>query len=112
MMQVRCQRCGWMLTLGREAIALALAEAQQSHEQHHVVDCPHCRHAIKVPVADLRRRLPANYPLPEIAPPTIHSEPKPEPESAAEKAVPVAENQTKEPPKATTSVQTAPGSVA
>ena len=111
MMQVRCQRCGWMLTLGREAIALALAEAQQSHEQHHVVDCPHCRHAIKVPVADLRRRLPANYPLPEIAPPATHSEPRPEPESAAEEAAPVAENQ-KEPPKAATSVQTAPGSVA
>ena len=110
MMQVRCQRCGWMLTLGREAIALALAEAQQSHEQHHVVDCPHCRHAIKVPVADLRRRLPANYPLPEIAPPATRSEPRPEPESAAEKAAPVAENQ-KEPPKAATSVQAAPESV-
>ena len=68
MMQVRCQRCGWMLTLGREAIAVAVAEAQQSHEQHHVVDCPRCRRAIKVPVADLRRRLPANYPLPEITP--------------------------------------------
>ncbi len=81
MMQVRCQRCGWMLTLGREAIAMALAQAQQSHEQHHVIDCPHCRRAIKVSVAELRRRLPANYPLPEIAPPA-------------------AENQSKEPPKA------------
>ena len=109
MMQVRCQRCGWMLTLGREAIATALAEAQQSHEQHHVIDCPHCRHAIKVPVAELRRRLPANYPLPEIAPTAASSGPKPEPESASASA-PVAENQSKEPPKAATSVQEAPTS--
>ena len=96
MMQIRCQRCGWMQTLGRESIALTLAEAQQSHEQHHVIDCPRCRHAIKVPVADLRRRLPADYPLPEIAPP--------EPESAPETAAPVVENQSEEPP---TSVQIA-----
>jgi DNA-directed RNA polymerase subunit RPC12/RpoP len=107
MMQVRCQRCGWMQTLGRESIALALAEAQRSHEQHHVIDCPRCRHAIKVPVADLRRRLPANYPLPEIAPPASNSEPRTEPESAPESAAPVAENQSQEPPTSATSVQTA-----
>jgi hypothetical protein len=100
MMQVRCQRCGWMLTLGREAIAMALAEAQQSHEHHHVIDCPRCRRAIKVPVAELRRRLPANYPLPEIAQPAANSEPKPEPGSASQASAPVAENQSKEPPKA------------
>jgi len=100
-----------MQTLGREAIALALAEAQQSHEQHHVIDCPRCRHAIKVPVADLRRRLPANYPLPEIALSSTNSEPKPEPESAPEKAAPVTENQSKAPPNAVTPDQTAPESV-
>jgi hypothetical protein len=69
MMQVRCQRCGWMTTLGREAIALALAEAQQAHEQYHMLDCPHCRRAIKVQVSELRRKLPANYPLPQVPPP-------------------------------------------
>jgi len=110
-MQVRCQRCGWMLTLGREAIAAAVAEAQQSHEQHHVVDCPHCRRAIKVPVAELRRRLPANYPLPEIAQPAANSEAKSEPESASAASAPAAENQSKESPKAATSVQDAPESV-
>lgn len=70
MMQVRCQRCGWMMTLGREAIALALAEAQQRHEQYHAVNCPHCRRVIKIQVSELRRKLPANYPLPEIPPPS------------------------------------------
>jgi len=62
MMQVRCQRCGWMITLGRDAVALALAEAQQSQEQYHMIYCQRCRHAIKVQVTELRRRLPKDYP--------------------------------------------------
>ncbi len=69
MMQVRCQRCGWMMTLGREAIALAIAEAQQGQEQYYSMDCPHCRRTIKVQVAQLRRGLPADYPIPEIQAP-------------------------------------------
>ena len=69
MMQVRCQRCSWMTTLGRDAIALALAEAQQAQEQYHMIDCPHCRRAIKVQVSELRRKLPADYPLPQVPPP-------------------------------------------
>ena len=79
MMHVRCQRCGWMFTLGREAIALALAESQQSHEQYHTLDCPRCRHAIKVQATELRRRLPKDYPLPEVKP---AAEDKPKEESA------------------------------
>ena len=79
MMQIRCQRCGWMITLGRDTIALALAEAQQGEEQYHMVDCPRCRHAIKVQVTELRRRLPKDYPLPEVKPVAIE---KPKDESA------------------------------
>lgn len=69
MMRVRCQRCGWMLTLGRETIAFALAEAQQRHEQYHALECPRCRHTVKVQIVELRRRLPPDYPLPDIQPP-------------------------------------------
>jgi hypothetical protein len=46
------------------------------------MDCPRCRHVIKVRIADLRRRLPADYPLPEI--PLPAAEPKPEAKPAAE----------------------------
>ena len=84
MMQIRCQRCGWMLTLGREDTALALAQAQQRHEQYHALDCPHCRHVIKVRIADLRRRLPADYPLPEVSPPDAEPKPETKSEPAAE----------------------------
>ena len=68
MMQVRCQRCGQMMTLGRDSIALALAEAEHKNEQYHALQCVRCRHVIKVQLAELRRRLPANYPLPNISP--------------------------------------------
>ena len=66
MMQVRCQYCKWMFTLGREAIAQALAEAQAKNEKHHAINCPKCRRVIKLQIQDMRRRLPADYPLPEI----------------------------------------------
>ncbi len=70
MMQIRCQYCKWMFTLGREALAQALAEAQAQGEHYHMVDCPKCRHAIKLQVKEMRRRLPPDYPLPDIAPAT------------------------------------------
>ena len=82
MMQIRCQRCGRMFTLGRDAIALALAEAQQRHEQYHALDCLHCRHVVKVRIAELRRHLPADYPLPEVQ--ATDAGPKPETASESE----------------------------
>jgi ribosomal protein S27E len=54
-MQVRCQRCGYMFTLSRETVAAALEEAGQNQARHYAVDCPKCRHQIKVPVKDMRR---------------------------------------------------------
>jgi len=58
-MQVRCQRCGYMLTLSREAVAAALEEVKQTQAKHYNVDCPKCRRQIKVPVKDIRRSSPA-----------------------------------------------------
>jgi len=57
-MQVRCQRCGAMFTLSREAVAAALEEAEQAKARHHAVDCPKCRHQIKVPIKDIQRLRP------------------------------------------------------
>lgn len=54
-----------MFTFGREALALALAEAKAKNEQHHIVNCPQCRRAIKLQVREMQRRLPPDYPLPE-----------------------------------------------
>jgi hypothetical protein len=109
-MQVRCQRCGWMLTLGRDAIAWAIAQAQQDQETYHAVDCPRCRHVIKIQVTELRRRLPADYPLPEIPPPP-QPEHKPKAESAPEpvtSTLAVPKGAAEKPSEVPATVQTAP----
>ncbi len=54
-MQVRCQRCGYMFTLSREAVAAALEEAERTQAKHYNVNCPKCRHQIKVPIKDMQR---------------------------------------------------------
>jgi DNA-directed RNA polymerase subunit RPC12/RpoP len=54
-MQVRCQRCGYMYTLSRDAVAAALEEVEQTQAKHYNVECPKCRHTIKVPVRAMRR---------------------------------------------------------
>ena len=66
MMQVRCQRCGWVFTLSRDSIGLAVAEAGQN--EHYLMDCRKCRHGIKIRVDALRKRLPADYVLPTPPP--------------------------------------------
>lgn len=57
-MQVRCQRCGWSINLSRDFIAAAVAEADEKKLKHSMVECTKCRHAIKVPVKQMRRFAP------------------------------------------------------
>jgi hypothetical protein len=57
-MQVRCQRCGYMFTLGREAVAAALEEIGRTQAKHYNVDCPKCRRQVKVPVRVIQRGQP------------------------------------------------------
>jgi DNA-directed RNA polymerase subunit RPC12/RpoP len=72
MMQIRCQRCGWNFTLGRDTIGLAVAEANQGHLEYTQFICPNCRHEVKVQVEVLRKHLPMDHVLPI-------PQPKPEP---------------------------------
>ncbi len=83
MMQVRCQSCGWMFTLGREAIGLALAEAKAHNEQYHSLPCPQCRHVIKLQISELQHRLPPDYVLPEWTPGPEPQSPPPATETVA-----------------------------
>jgi len=57
-MQVRCQRCGYMFTLSREAMTAALEEIEQSKTKHYNVECAKCRRQIKVPAKDIQRLRP------------------------------------------------------
>ena len=54
-MQVRCQRCGYMFTLSRQAVTAALEETEQTQAKHYNVECTKCRHQIKVPVRSIQR---------------------------------------------------------
>ena len=69
MMQIRCQWCGWTYTMARETLLYAVAKAQAEKAIHHVENCPKCRHALKIQVSELKRRIPPNTPLPEYVPP-------------------------------------------
>ncbi|HZY44731.1 MAG TPA: hypothetical protein VFF70_08280 [Anaerolineae bacterium] len=66
MMQIRCQRCGWNFTLGRDTIGLAVAESNAGHQEYTQFICPNCRHEVKVQVEVLRKHLPMDYVLPVL----------------------------------------------
>jgi len=55
----RCQYCGWAFQMSSEAVASALATADETDARHHVEHCPRCRKALKIPVDQLRRHVPA-----------------------------------------------------
>lgn len=57
-MQVRCQRCGWSLNLGRDWMAAALEEATEKKLKYYQIECGKCRHNIKVPMRQIRRFAP------------------------------------------------------
>ena len=57
-MQIRCQRCNYMFTLGREAVAAALEEVKETQVKHYNVDCPKCRRQVKIPIKNLQRGQP------------------------------------------------------
>ena len=85
MMQIRCQWCGWTYTMPRDALLYAVAKAQAEKAIHHVENCPKCRHALKIQVNELKRRIPPNTPLPEYTSPApAASAPTPTPEPAKE----------------------------
>jgi hypothetical protein len=93
MMQIRCQRCGWNFTLGRDTIGLAVAEANQDRLEYYQFVCPNCRREVKVQVEVLRKHLPMDYvfpiPQPKPEPVAVHQD-EPQPEPAAKVAPAVA----------------------
>lgn len=55
MIKVRCFRCGNAFSLTEQHIANSLAaQGIGGKPSLYVADCPHCRHAIKVPLRRVR----------------------------------------------------------
>lgn len=78
-MQIRCYRCGTSFEFGRPAMEAAAASAEETHAKIWVVECVHCRQAIKVPIGQIRRwlphRAPAQEPSPDAPPAETQEEP-------------------------------------
>lgn len=67
-MNARCYRCGWSFPLNREALEeAAVASAGQ---KAHVMHCPRCRQAIRIPMDQIMNALPPGWtpPAPSDAP--------------------------------------------
>jgi hypothetical protein len=47
-----------MFTLARDLVVTALEEVEAKGEGHYTLECPRCRHAIKVPRGQLERMRP------------------------------------------------------
>src|SRR3989304_712600 len=71
-MNVRCYRCGWSFTLGRDMIEAALTTASASGAKHHDERCPRCRQMLKISMDQIRRAAPPGWtpPKPEAQPTT------------------------------------------
>jgi hypothetical protein len=58
-MNVRCYRCGWSNSLSREAIEEAAVSS--AGQKAHVIHCPRCRQAIRIPMDQIMRALPPGW---------------------------------------------------
>lgn len=58
-MNTRCYRCGWSFSLSREAIEEAAVSS--AGQKAHVIHCPRCRQAIRIPMDQIMRDLPPGW---------------------------------------------------
>ena len=55
---IRCQHCNHVFTLSRDAVVAALEEVEEMDGDYYTLECPHCRHAVKLPRRQLERMRP------------------------------------------------------
>ncbi len=75
-MNTRCYRCGWSFSLSREAMEEAAVSSVG--QKAHVIHCPRCRQAIRVPMDQILHALPPGW-----APGKLSGEPVPAAEAVA-----------------------------
>jgi hypothetical protein len=58
-MNTRCYKCGWSFSFSREA--LEEAAVTSTGQRAHVIHCPRCRQAIRIPMDQITRALPDGW---------------------------------------------------
>lgn len=61
-MNVKCSYCPRSFNLGYDFMVTAVQTATEKQQKHLSVDCPHCRKAVKVQVALMKRAVDAVKP--------------------------------------------------
>jgi hypothetical protein len=80
-MNTRCYRCGWSFTLSRETVEAAAISS--AGDKAHVVHCPRCRQAIRIPMDQIMRSLPPGWQRPvDTTPPAAQASAVPGSETA------------------------------
>ena len=59
MLNVKCFHCGKSFAMDTDVAAAWLEEHKEEHPKHYTAHCHFCRKAIKMPIKQLRRHLPA-----------------------------------------------------
>ena len=67
MSNVKCFRCGKSFALGEDVAAAWLEEHKEERPKHYPAQCHFCRRTMKVPVKQIRRRLPAQPAQPQAS---------------------------------------------
>jgi hypothetical protein len=58
-MHIRCSYCSHTFNLSRDYLIMAIADASEKGQKYYGVECFNCRKLIKVPVAQMKRYVPA-----------------------------------------------------
>jgi phage FluMu protein Com len=58
MMQIRCYKCGWGFSIGKDEIVFALEGLKESEGAHYNVRCQRCRQTNKISIEQLERAAP------------------------------------------------------
>ena len=64
-MHIRCSYCRHSFNLSRDYLIMAVSESTEKGLKYYGVECINCRKTIKVPLAQMRRYIPAVEPAEE-----------------------------------------------
>ena len=61
---IRCNYCRQLINLKTEQVREAVQEVEAKHETFYDLHCPKCRRLVKIPLRDLKKKLPVEAAAP------------------------------------------------